>query len=321
MIPLFNIPNHIIDTHKFSNLLHDSIVTEFECAFAEYVGAKYACSVNSATNAIFLSLVKYKDVEISIPTMLPGVVANAILQSGNKIKFIDNYGWIGSSYVLHNFPDYRIIDSAQRVDKDQFKNEANDGDLIIFSFYPTKPISGCDGGMIVSNDKDKIDWFKTATLNGTTFSENNWDRKIQFPGWKMYMNSIQAYIAYENFLKLEEKKEKLKKIRDYYNQRFGINNTSDHLYRISIADGDKLRKWMLDNDIMCGKHYSCLHQTCMYIHNSDKLTASEKVSKYTISLPFHENLTMENLDYIIKKYSEYYKYDEYDEHNEYHNFN
>ena len=56
MINLFNINNHIIDTSKFSNLLHDSIVEDFENSIASYVGAKYAVSFNSATSAIFLAL-------------------------------------------------------------------------------------------------------------------------------------------------------------------------------------------------------------------------------------------------------------------------
>ena len=51
MIQLFNINTHIIDTSEFSNLLHDEVVIELENKFAQYVGAKYACSVNSATNA------------------------------------------------------------------------------------------------------------------------------------------------------------------------------------------------------------------------------------------------------------------------------
>ena len=58
MIQLFNVENNNIDTSKFSNLLHDEVVNEFEKTIAEYVGAKYACSINSATNAIFLSLLK-----------------------------------------------------------------------------------------------------------------------------------------------------------------------------------------------------------------------------------------------------------------------
>ena len=38
MIQLFNVNNHIIDTSKFSNLLHDGVVTEFEDKIAKYVG-------------------------------------------------------------------------------------------------------------------------------------------------------------------------------------------------------------------------------------------------------------------------------------------
>ena len=43
MIQLFNVNNHIIDTSKFSNLLHDKNVIELEEKIANYVGAKYAC--------------------------------------------------------------------------------------------------------------------------------------------------------------------------------------------------------------------------------------------------------------------------------------
>ena len=85
MIQLFNINNHIIDTSKFSNLLHDEVVVEFENKVANYVGAKYACAVNSATSAIFLCCTKGKFLAprtIKIPSMIPPVVANAILTSG-----------------------------------------------------------------------------------------------------------------------------------------------------------------------------------------------------------------------------------------------
>ena len=65
MIQLFKVNNHIIDTSNFSNLLHDDIVTKFETTIANYVGAKYACSINSATNAIFLSMLN-KDTTVDL---------------------------------------------------------------------------------------------------------------------------------------------------------------------------------------------------------------------------------------------------------------
>ena len=55
MIQLFNVSNHNIDTSKFSNLLHDGVVEEFEKTIADYVGAKYAVAVSSATAGLHLS--------------------------------------------------------------------------------------------------------------------------------------------------------------------------------------------------------------------------------------------------------------------------
>ena len=217
MVNLFHIPNYRVDTSTFSHYLHGDTVTQFESKFCEYVGAKYACTVSSATNAIFLTMLNKQQI-VNIPSMIPPVVANAIITAGNYINFTDNVDWVGDSYVLHKFDDYKIIDSAQKVDKNQFQKEANDEDLMIFSFYPTKPVGSSDGGIIVSNDYDKIKWFKEASMNGMAYAHNNWDRTIKFPGYKMYMNSIQCYIANQNLDKLDNKKENLSYVREQYNK-------------------------------------------------------------------------------------------------------
>ena len=78
---------------------------------------------------------------------------------------------------------------------------------MFFSFYPTKPVGSSDGGIIVSNDKTKIDFLKNLSFNGMSFAKNNWDRKIIMPGYKFYLNSIQAFIADKNLDVLESKKE------------------------------------------------------------------------------------------------------------------
>ena len=133
---LFHIPNHIIDTSKWNHALHDSGVIEFEEAFADFVGAKYACSISSATNAIFLAFLN-KNITVNVPSVIPPVVLNALINGGNQINFTDDVDWVGDSYILHQFEDYKIIDSAQKVQRNQFSIEANPEDLMFFSFYPT----------------------------------------------------------------------------------------------------------------------------------------------------------------------------------------
>ena len=303
MIQLFNVKNNIIDTSKFSNLLHDNIVNEFEETIANYVGAKYACSINSATNAIFLSMLN-KDVTVNLPSMIPPVVANAIVTSGNKINFIDDIDWVGHSYVLHRFDDYKIVDSAQKLEKNQFKKECNSEDLMFFSFYPTKPLGGSDGGMIVTDDYEKYKWFKSAVLNGMSFADNNWERKISFPGYKMYMNSIQAKICLNNFNTFENKMTSLNKLVDIYNRELGYKNSSLHLYRIKVTDNQMFINKMKKNNIICGIHYSALHLNNIYNKNNVSCINSEKHQNLTVILPMNENLNEKDINYIIEKVKE-----------------
>jgi hypothetical protein len=303
MIQLFNINTHIIDTSEFSNLLHDKIVTDFEREFASYVGAKYACSVNSATNAIFLSMLN-KNTIVDIPSMIPPVVANAIITSGNRVRFYDDIDWVGHSYILHTFEDYKIVDSAQKLEQNQFMKECEPNDLMIFSFYPTKPLGGSDGGMIVTDDYDKYKWFKSAVLNGMTYADNNWERGISFPGYKFYMSSIQAKIVMNNFTNFDKKMRSLGNLVDIYNKEFGYENTSKHLYRIEVLDNEKFIENMKRDGIICGIHYPALHQNPIYGKKITKLSKSEKSQKRTVSLPMNEKLSFNETEYIIDKVKE-----------------
>lgn len=298
MIQLFNINNHTIDTSNYNNLLHDKVVTQFENTICNYVGAKYGVTFNSATSAIFLLLLS-KKITLQIPSIIPPVVLNAIITSNNKYEFTDNIEWVGDSYLLHNFGDYKVIDSAQKLEKNQFKKECNPQDLMIFSFYPTKPVGSCDGGMIVSDDLEKITYLKELALNGMSFAKNNWDRKIKFPGYKMYMNSIQCDIGLRNFNLYEEKLNRLKIIRDIYNSSLGYNNTSSHLYRINVQNRDEFVDYMNKFNIMTGIHYESLHNHPVYSIGESKCPKSEKISKTTVSIPFHESLTDNEVSYII----------------------
>lgn len=308
-ISLFHIEPYTINTKSFDNLLHGKVVRQFENEFCRYVGAKYACSTSSATAAIqlCLELDSEPDDFICIPSVLPPVVANAIYHADLNVSFVDNVDWVGWSYVLHTYGNgRRLIDSAQRVDRNQFRDEANDDDLMIFSFYPTKPVGSCDGGIIVSNNEDMINQLKEMSMNGTTFSGESWTREVKFPGWKMYMNSIQAQIALNNLYRLDDKKKRLVKIRNFYNAKLGLNNRSDHLYRIMVKNNDDFIANMKGQGIICGKHYEPLH--LMDAYNLDRegrpmrrqpLPQSEIVGKTTVSIPFHEKLSVEDICRVL----------------------
>lgn len=304
MISLFHTPNYTIDTSRFSNLLHDKIVREFEENFCNYVGARYGCSVHSATSAIFLifSMIQPEQI-VRVPSIIPPVVLNALINAGCMIEFTDNVEWVGNSYVLHEFnPGIKIIDSAQRVDRNQFDREADGYDLMFFSFYPTKPVGSCDGGMIVSNSRARIDELRQLSFNGMTFAEKHWEREVKMVGHKMYMNSIAAYIANENLKLLDHKKERLEKVRSAYNKAFHYRNTSDHLYRVRVHDNIKFIEEAQRAGINCGIHYFAAHHNKVYQDGIQcrHLRLSDYEHQHTVSLPFHEKLSSSDILKIIE---------------------
>ena len=309
MIKLIHVNDYVIDTSQFRPLLNDKIVEVFENEIASYVGAKYACALHSATMGIFMTLLEQDSTTVEIPSIIPPVVPNAIITSGHKIKYRDDIDWVGASYVLHQFEDYKIIDSAQQLDENQFKNQANDEDLMIFSFYPTKPVGSMDGGMIVSNDEEKIRRLKILTRYGTNFEDNSWERKFVLPGWKMYMNSIQAWMALENFKKLESKSKRFDQIRKEYNSAFGLDNTSRHLYRLRVPNREQFMEQLKQAGIQCGIHYRTVHDIKCYTPDEHvELPKSIVESENTVSIPFHEMMSDEDIKKVIgcvKKFSSY----------------
>ena len=297
MIQLFNINNYEIDTSELGNILHGEIVEEFEQEFAEYVGAKYACFANSASSLLYLSLRK-RNTTVKIPSIMPPVVPNVIINSGNKIQFYDDVDWVGDMYQIHP----GIWDSAQRVSRNQYTEfSSSDTDVMIFSFYPTKPVGSCDCGMVVSNNKYLIDTFKAMVLNGTRASKNAWEREQIMLGYKMHGNSIQAKIAHENLKKLDKKNSILEEIRLVFNESLGYNNKSNHLYRIRVKDNSKFIKEMKQVGIQCGIHYKAFHKSNLLknITEYKEMPKSELEEIQTVSIPFHEKLTKQNIDHIV----------------------
>lgn len=306
MIPLFKVPDHRIDTDDFDNLLQGETVTNFEEKFAKYVNAKYAVSFNSASSALFLIFQEHASPGeiIKVPSIIPPVVPNAIKLAKCAVEFTNNTHWVGDSYLLHTFGSsrqYNIWDSAQRVDRAQYSLEKmSDNDLMVFSFYPTKPVSGCDGGMVVSDNKLFIDGLRMMANNGMTTEANNWERTQKAIGYKMYMNSIQAYIADRNLDALEFNQERLEKIRFWYNKSLDLKNTSNHLYRIKVKNNKRFLEIMNSCGVTCGIHYAAAHRNQLFNTVIPDIPEADKVAATTVSIPFYPELQREHVSQIIQ---------------------
>jgi len=167
-----------------SDMLHNpyKIVRMFEEEVAEYTGAPYAVSVDSCTNALFLCLKYLNAEEVIVPRKTYLSVPQSVLHSGAKLKF-SNEDWQG----IYQLKPYPIWDSAKRFTSQMYIP----GNYMCLSFHIKKHIKIGKGGMILTDNKDAVEWFKKARYEGRSekfYKEDD----IDMLGWNMYMTPQQA---------------------------------------------------------------------------------------------------------------------------------
>jgi len=289
-------------------------VGDFEEDFAKFIGAKHAIAVNSCTSALFLSLlcenlirygwpIAHNEARVLLPSMTVPVVANAIIHTKANLQFTDNTGWVGSDIQLYPF---QVWDSAHLVEPMQYKKYNYPKALVCFSFYPTKPICGAEGGMIVTDDDEYAEWLRKARWygrnSGASSIKNSWEYEIEFVGYKMNMTDMQAAIAHEGLKKFYKLDKQIAKIVDIYNTAFGVENTSHYLFRINVPNRDSFITYMKNKGIECGVHFWPLHWQPAYkdIPKAyDYMIATEAEARTTVSLPLHPALESYEVEYII----------------------
>ena len=165
-------------------MLHNpyKIVKMFEEEVAEYTGAPYAVSIDSCTNALFLCLKYLNAEEVIVPRKTYLSVPQSVLHAGAKLKF-SNENWQG----IYQLKPYPIWDSAKRFKSGMYIPNT----FMCLSFHIKKHINIGKGGMILTDNKEAVEWFKKARYEGRSekfYKEDD----IDMLGWNMYMTPQQA---------------------------------------------------------------------------------------------------------------------------------
>jgi dTDP-4-amino-4,6-dideoxygalactose transaminase len=290
--------NAVAEVLKSGILTQGPKVAELETKFADYVGSKYAVAVNSCTSAIFLCL-KYETIvnnlrKITIPSVTFVSVANMIFHAGLQLNFCDEI-YVGDWYYLKGTS---IIDSAHYLQRFCYVPDS----LMCFSFYPTKLLASAEGGMIATDNKKVYEWLRKARANGMERKGMfDWDYSVEFAGWKMVMNDIQAAIALVRLKKLDIYNKTRETIRDFYNKEFKLDNKSLHVYPIMVENRDKFIKGMAKKKIQTSVHFKPIHWQPAYKNwQKTLLPLSDEWGKKSVSIPLHENMDL----IMAKKISE-----------------
>lgn len=353
--------NAVIDVLKSGWLSMGHKTSEFESKFAEYVGSRYAVATNSCTAALFLSLkvlgIKEGDEVITTPFTF-AATANVIVHCGAKPVFVDidektynidpdklaekitdktktiivvHYGGqpadmkkIMKIAQEHNLKVVEDAAHAAGSEYERGRKVGSLGNLSCFSFYPTKPITTGEGGMITLNDDELSERLRILRLHGMSrdawkryLQKDNWYYEITEAGYKFNPSDIASAIGIAQLKKLHWMNERRKEVAEYYNEHLQdldivlpyiepYVKSSYHLYPIRLIgyDRSKFIKKMGEGGVGASVHFIPLHLMPFYQreygYKKGDFSVAEKVFESIVSLPIYPQLTEKQLEYIVK---------------------
>ena len=348
MIPFFvpeftkDMENAAIDALKNEKFVMGESVAKFEEEFARYIGTKYAISVNSGNSALQLSLLSLnigKESKVITSTNSFIASANCILMTGSKpilcdINYDDGNMDIKSTnekpdaiipvHIYGNPCDFESIKNVSETHKvpiiedacqahgavyDQ-KKVGGLGDIGCFSFYPTKNMTVCgDGGMVTTNNEEIKNEIESLRDNGRkTRTEHD---KL---GFTMRLNTVSAAIGRVQLETLEHKNKRRRKIASLYkkflNEDCILNENQKgmsvyHQIVLKHKKRDEIFSHLSKNNIGTAIHYPIpIHMQPLYKNLGYNLPISEKFSNEVLSLPSYPGLEDDSIKVICEKINE-----------------
>jgi len=302
---------------------------EFEERFADYVGGKHAIFVDSGTAALDLA-VKYIKIHrdwkhqasLQVPSLTFAATAEVIVNNGFKPDFVDtethslliNQPYLNGIHVHlcgeRNKTNAPIYDSAHRIEADDV---ANSPSIWCYSFYATKNMTTCQGGMIVTNYDKEAEWFRSARDHGLDFgtAERYKGRykqyDIKFVGYRYKGDDLRASIGIEQLKKLPAMTKRRNEIVNKYNEGLLESNTGNHVYPILVNNRENFMDHMHEKGIQTTVHFRPLHEMTAYKKYALKgtLPNTEWTGEHIVSLPLYPDMTPKEVQYVIDAVKEY----------------
>ncbi len=325
-------------------------VKKFEELFAEYTGVKHAIAVNSGTAALEIAL-RYFDIgnkEVIVPTNSFVASANTVYFAGGKPvladimedtlcldpdslmeKITDKTKGVMVVHLAGLIPPqmkeimkicedngfFLIEDAAQAHGASTDNKKAGSlADGGCFSFFPTKPMTTGEGGMITTDDGE-LDKFARSLRHHGIEGRDNYPRI----GYNWRMSDINAIIGIHQLARLDsfikERNSVAKKYQEKLSKMKNVTtfevppNIVHSYYKFPVilpfetAELQKTlkEKYEIETSFL---YYPPIHLQPLYQnqfgYKSGMLPVAEDVLKRMICLPMFVGITDEQINYVAE---------------------
>lgn len=213
-----------------------------------------------------------------------------------------------------------IEDSAEALGAEYKGRKAGSfGDAAVFAFYPNKQITTGEGGVVLTND-EKIAKLCRSLRNQGRGEGNEWLQHERL-GYNYRLSDIHCALGIAQLERLEEILQKRERVARMYNERLQniksvyIPYIAPHVkiswfvYVIRLGeeytqpDRDRILKELQARGIGCSNYFSPIHLQPFYRelfgYKAGDFPVTESVAARTIALPFYNNLTEAQIDYVV----------------------
>lgn len=342
----------VIKTLETGYLTHGKVVEEFEKRFAEKHMCREAAALSNGTIALEASLrslgVGFGD-EVIVPSFTFIATANAALILGARpilcdidpetftldpecveravtrrtrviipVHLFGHPADMDPIIKIARENNIYVLEDAAQAHGAKYKNRFVGclGDLGIYSLYATKNITSGEGGIVVSNDPDKIKFIKIFRDQGQTSKYVH-----EILGSNYRLTSIQGALALKQLEKLDlyneirrrnarlltQKLSKISWIKTPVEREWAYHVY--HQYVILLKEDapitrDGLREYLERNGVETAVHYPIpINKQPLYKklgYDEDCCPVADSVSKRILSLPVHPGVSEEDIEYIYE---------------------
>ncbi|MCW4024186.1 MAG: DegT/DnrJ/EryC1/StrS family aminotransferase [Candidatus Bathyarchaeota archaeon] len=345
---------HALQNERF--VMGESVL-RFEEEFAKFCGTDYAVSVSSGTAALQLSLLaaglkpgeaaitspasfiassnaiihaqgqpKFADINLQTYTIDPHQIEKAITPKTRALIPVHLYGYpaemdaINEVAKKHNLP---VIEDACQAHGAKYhgKRIGSIGTVGCFSFYPSKNMTVCgDGGMITTNDQ------KIAEMASKL---RDCGRKSQYLhdviGYTARLNTVSAAIGRVQLKRLDGWNQTRRQVAQAYNDELesieGLTlppaPTKEiepvyHIYVVRTKRRDQLKTHLESQGVSCGVHYALpIHLQPIYQElfgfKEGAYPNAEDLCGTCLTLPMYTDITNSEISFISKQTEGYLK--------------
>lgn len=214
-----------------------------------------------------------------------------------------------------------IEDSCEAIGAEYLGKKAGTlGDAGVFAFYPNKQMTTGEGGMIVT-DNDEIAASCRSMRNQGRDEGTEWLSHDRL-GYNYRLDEMSAALGLGQLRRIEEILEKRNRVAAMYQEKLANVEGVSLPYSGSGAAGEKISwfvfvvrlepsvdrnevaKYLKLSGIETKPYFGPIHllplYRRLYRYNPGDFPVTEQISKSTLALPFHNNLTAKEISYVTR---------------------